>query len=249
MLPGEGLEHPNFSNIIYDIALLNSLGVRLVLVNGARPQVEARLKESNAASEFHNHLRITDTKCLRLVTEAICAVSKQVVAALSSGYPNSHMYCSRMQVTSGNFIVSMPHGVIDGVDLQHTGKVRRVNTRFLNTALDSGAVVLLSPLGYSATGEAFNLAFSDVAVQVASALRADKLVAFIEADGVKDKTGALVRQLPFKDCQTFMQEQGAALPEDAQQALSACYQCCLQGVLRGQVVSYSKIGRGACRER
>src|SRR5690625_1069532 len=242
MLPGEGLEHPNFSNIIYDIALLNSLGVRLVLVHGARPQVDARLKESNAASEFHHHLRITDTKSLRWVTEAIGAARTQVEAALSTGLPNSPMHGARMQVTSGNFIVAMPHGVIDGVDLQHTGKVRRVNTRFLNTALDSGAVVLLSPLGYSATGEAFNLAFSDVAVHVASALRADKLVAFIEADGVKDKTGALVRQLPLKDCQTFMQEQGAALPEDAQQALSACYQCCLQGVLRGQVVSYSTDG-------
>lgn len=242
MLPGEGLEHSNFSNIIYDIALLNSLGVRLVLVHGARPQVDARLKESNAASEFHHHLRITDTKSLRWVTEAIGAARTQVEAALSTGLPNSPMHGARMQVTSGNFIVAMPHGVIDGVDLQHTGKVRRVNTRFLNTALDSGAVVLLSPLGYSATGEAFNLAFSDVAVHVASALRADKLVAFIEADGVKDKTGALVRQLPLKDCQTFMQEQGAALPEDAQQALSACYQCCLQGVLRGQVVSYSTDG-------
>src|SRR5690625_5776585 len=118
------------------------------------------------------------------------------------------MHGARMQVTSGNFIVAMPRGVIDGLDLQHTGRVRRVNTRFLNTAPDSGAVVLLSPLGYSATGEAFNLAFSDVAVHVARALRADKLVAFIDAGGVKDKTGALVRQLPLKDCQTFMQEQG-----------------------------------------
>src|SRR5690625_3001470 len=122
MLPGEGLEHPNFSNIIYDIALLNSVGVRLVLVHGARPQVAARLKESNAASEFHHHLRITDTKSLRWVTEAIGAARTQVEAALSTGLPNSPMHGARMQVTSGNFIVAMPHGVIDGVDLQHTGR-------------------------------------------------------------------------------------------------------------------------------
>src|SRR5690625_1466130 len=154
---------------------------------------------------------------LRCVTEAIGAARTQVEAALSTGLPNSPMHGARMQVTSGNFIVAMPHGVIDGVDLQHTGKVRRVNTRFLNTALDSGAVVLLSPLGYSATGEALSLALSDVGVHVASALRADKLVACIEADGVKDKTGALVRQLPLKDCQTFMQEQGAALPERSEE--------------------------------
>src|SRR5690625_2434761 len=146
MLPGEGLEHSNFSNIIYDIALLNSLGVRLVLVHGARPQVEARLKESNAASEFHHHLRITDTKSLRWVTEAIGAARTQVEAALSTGLPNSPMHGARMQVTSGNFIVAMPHGVIDGVDLQHTGKVRRVNTRVLNTGLAFGGVVELSTL-------------------------------------------------------------------------------------------------------
>ncbi|MDQ2076533.1 amino-acid N-acetyltransferase [Marinimicrobium sp. ABcell2] len=242
MLPGEGLEHPNFSNIIYDIALLSSLGVRLVLVHGARAQIDARLTEANTQSEFHRNLRITDTASLRWVTEAIGAARTQVEAALSTGLPNSPMHGARMQVTSGNFVVAMPHGVIDGVDLQHTGKVRRVNTRFLNTALDSGAVVLLSPLGYSTTGEAFNLAFSDVATHVASALKADKLLAFIEADGIKDQDQQLVRQLPLRACQTFLQEQGATLPEDAQQALSACYQCCLQGVPRAQVVSYSTDG-------
>src|SRR5690625_3769471 len=146
MLPGEGLEHPNFSNIIYDIALLNSLGVRLVLVHGARPQVDARLKESNAASEFHHHLRITDTKSLRWVTEAIGAARTQVEAALSTGLPNSPMHGARMQVTSGNFIVAMPHGVIDGVALQPTAKVPRGHRRVLDAALDSGGGCMVSTL-------------------------------------------------------------------------------------------------------
>lgn len=242
MLPGEGIEHPNFSNIIYDIALLSSLGVRLVLVHGARPQIDARLVEAGAESRFHRNLRITDNASLHWVTQAIGAARTQVEAALSTGLPNSPMHGARMQVTSGNFVVAMPHGVLDGVDLQHTGKVRRVNTRYLNSALDSGAVVLLSPLGYSTTGEAFNLAYTDVAVHIATALKADKLLAFIEPEGIRDSEGELVRQLNLKDCQEFLQDQGEQIPLELAQALRACYQSCLQGVPRAQLISYSVDG-------
>lgn len=242
MLPGEGIEHPNFSNIIYDIALLGSLGVRLVLVHGARPQIDARLTEAGADSRFHRNLRITDIASLHWVTQAIGAARTHVEAALSTGLPNSPMHGSRMQVTSGNFVVAMPHGVLDGVDLQHTGKVRRVNTRFLNTALDSGAVVLLSPLGYSTTGEAFNLAYTDVAVHVATALKADKLLAFIEPEGIRDSEDKLIRQLALKECQSFLQEQGEQIPQELAQVLGACYKSCLQGVPRAQLISYSVDG-------
>jgi amino-acid N-acetyltransferase len=93
-------------------------------------------------------------------------------------------------VISGNFVVAMPFGVIDGVDLQHTGKVRKVHTKSLNAALDSGAVVLLSPIAYSPTGEIFNLTFSDVATHVAGAIKADKLLAFVEGHGVSDEEGS-----------------------------------------------------------
>jgi amino-acid N-acetyltransferase len=145
-------------------------------------------------------------------------------------------------VISGNFVVAMPHGVLDGVDLQHTGKVRRINTRSLNTVLDSGAIALLSPLGYSTTGEAFNLSFTDVATQVASALKADKLLAFIEAEGVSDASGELVRQLAVQECRDFLEQQGEQISGDIRQALSACYLACLQGVPRAQLFSYAADG-------
>src|SRR5690606_13643200 len=150
-----------------------------VLVHGARPQIDARLAEAGVESQFYCNLRDTDADNLTRVIQAIGQARIHVEAALSTGLPNSPMHGSRVQVLSGNVGADMPHGVLNGVDLQHTGKVRRVNTRALNTALDSGAMALLSPLGYSTTGEAFNLSFSDVATHVATALKADKLLAFI----------------------------------------------------------------------
>lgn len=242
MLPGEALNHVNFNNIIHDIALLNSLGVRLVLIHGARPQIDARLRDAGITSQFHNNLRVTDSASLSYVIQAIGEACITVEAALSTGLPNSPMHGAHMQVFTGNFAVAMPHGVIEGIDLQHTGKVRKVNIRSLQTALDCGAIALLSPLGYSPTGEIFNLSFSDVATHVAVSLKADKLIAFIDGDGVTDNSGELVRQLSLQESKDFLEIRGAAVDPDLRQALNACYLSCLQGVSRAQLVSYATDG-------
>jgi amino-acid N-acetyltransferase len=136
----------------------------------------------------------------------------------------------------------MPHGVIDGVDLQHTGKMRRVNTRPLQTALDSGAIALLSPLGYSPTGEVFNLSLSDVATHVATALKADKLIAFVASHGVTNSQGTLLKQLTLQECKNFLEEHGEQIDADLHQAMKACYLSCLQGVSRAQLVNYGVDG-------
>lgn len=242
MLPGEAITHTNFHNIVHDIALLCSLDVRLVLVHGARPQIDARLQEADTYSNFHKNLRITDTESLHLVIQAIGEARTIVEAALSTSLPNSPMHDADMQVISGNFVVAMPHGVIDGVDLQHTGKVRKVHTKSLNAALDSGAVVLLSPLAYSPTGEIFNLSFSDVATHVATAIKADKFLAFIEGNGITDDEGNLIRQLSLQECKNYLNDHGEKISFDLQQAISASYLSCLQGVPRAQLVSYSTDG-------
>ncbi|MES2822338.1 MAG: amino-acid N-acetyltransferase [Pseudomonadota bacterium] len=242
MLPGEAITHANFHNIVHDIALLCSLDVRLVLVHGARPQIDERLQVADTFSHFYKNLRITDSESLRLVIQAIGEARTTVEAALSTSLPNSPMHDADMQVISGNFVVAMPHGVIDGVDLQHAGKVRKVNIKSLQTALDSGAVVLLSPLAYSPTGEIFNLSFSDVATHVAGALKADKLLAFIDGDGVADADGNLIRQLSLPECKDYLNNNGPQMSLDLQQALSACYLSCLQGVQRAQLVNYTTDG-------
>ncbi|MFC3115751.1 amino-acid N-acetyltransferase [Cellvibrio fontiphilus] len=242
MLPGEAITHANFHNIVHDIALLCSLDVRLVLVHGARPQIDDRLQAADTFSRFHNNLRITDSESLSLVIQAIGEARTIVEAALSTSLPNSPMQDADMQVISGNFVVAMPHGVIDGIDLQHTGKVRKVHTKSLNAALDSGAVVLLSPLAYSPTGEIFNLSFSDVATHVASAIKADKLLAFVAGNGLSDHEGNLIRQLSLPECKEYLANRGETMTADLQQAVSACYLSCLQGVQRAQLISYETDG-------
>ena len=242
MLPGEAITHANFHNIVHDIALLCSLDVRLVLVHGARPQIDARLEVADSYSNFHKGLRITDSDSLSLVIQAIGETRTLVEAALSTSLPNSPMQDADMQVISGNFVVAMPHGVIDGVDLQHTGKVRKVHTKSLNAALDSGAVVLLSPIACSPTGEIFNLSFSDVATHVASAIKADKLLAFVEGNGVSDEDSQLIRQLSLQECKQYLNNHGERIGADLQQAINACYLSCLQGVQRAQLISYETDG-------
>lgn len=242
MMPGEALTHSNFSTIIHDIALLSSLGIRLVLVHGARPQIDARLQQDGHASEFYKKLRITDTAALTSVLQAVGEARITIEAALSTGLPNSPMHGSRIEVTGGNFVSAMPHGVIGGVDLQHTGKVRRINVPQLTRALDAGAIALLSPLGYSATGEVFNLAYSDVATQVATSIKADKLLAYCDSDGVSDSDGKLIRQLTLSECKHYLDQQGESVPELLGQALSSCYLSCLQGVQRAQIINYTTDG-------
>ncbi len=242
MLPGEAITHENFHNIVHDIALLCSLDVKLVLVHGARPQIDQRLAVADSYSQFHNHMRITDSEALPLVIEAIGTARTTLEAALSTGLPNSPMHDADMQVISGNFVVAQPYGVIDGVDLQHTGKVRKVNVQSLKSVLNPGAVVLLSPIGYSPTGEIFNLSFSEVATHVASALKADKLLAFIEGEGIKDVDGELIRQLSISECKDYLNQYGEHMLYDERQALSACYLSCLQGVQRAQLMSYTTDG-------
>lgn len=242
MLPGEALAHANFSNIIHDIALLNSLGVRLVLVHGARPQIDKNLCATGAKSGFHRNLRISDNDSLHTIIQAIGETRILLEAALSAGQPNSPMHGSQIPVISGNFVSAMPHGVLDGIDLQHTGKVRKIDVEQLSKSLDAGSIVVLSPLGYSATGEVFNLAYTDVASHAAIALRADKLLAFNAVDGVLNEEGKLIRQFSLNECQHYLEKHHASMPLELHNILQTCYQGCLNGVQRAQLINYSKDG-------
>ncbi|HDK37905.1 MAG TPA: amino-acid N-acetyltransferase, partial [Thiolapillus brandeum] len=125
---GEAVKDEGFPNLIHDIALLHSLGLRLVLVHGTRPQIEERLKLRDADMQVINGMRVTDEHALLCVKEAAGTVRIEIEALLSTGLANSPMSGAQIAVDSGNFITAKPLGIIDGVDYQHTGEVRRVNT-------------------------------------------------------------------------------------------------------------------------
>ncbi len=248
MLSGEAVAHANFANIVHDIALLNSLGVRLILVHGSRPQINERLQLKQITSQLHHHLRVTDQDTLTCVIEASAIVRAEIEARLSLGLPNTPMAGSRIKVVSGNFVTAKPVGVLDGVDMAHTGEVRRLDADAIAQQLDDGNIVLLSHLGYSPTGELFNLSVEDVATCAAASVDADKLVLFGADKGVLDSSGQLRSELLTRKAERLVGQYLASL-EDADQPhtelsrhIEAAVNACRKGVQRCHLVSYKEDG-------
>ena len=233
---GEMAADARFPHFIQDIALLNTLGVRLVLVHGARPQIEEILRERGVKTRHHNGLRVTGSEALACVKQAAGALRVEIEALLSMGVANSPMAGARIRASSGNYIIARPLGVRDGVDFEHTGEVRRVDAQALQKALDDNAVVLLSPLGYSPTGEVFNLSAEDVATAVAVELRADKLLCLTEGPGLADEKKQLLRQLTLSEAQRVLFSK-RALDANVKRHLACAVRACQNGVRRAHLIS------------
>jgi amino-acid N-acetyltransferase len=222
---GEALLTDDFAHHIHDFALLNSLGIRLVLVHGIRPQIDERLHKRNIKPRFHQHLRITDDQALECVKEAAGLVRVEIEARLSMGLANSPMAGAKIRVISGNFITAKPLGVIDGVDYLHTGIVRGVDSEAIHQQLSQQYVVLISPIGYSPSGEVFNLSAEQVATHVAIALRAEKLILLTEQDCTDPQQGRVIQQMTSQEAENFLSQQSAltyAIRHPLQAAITAC---------------------------
>ncbi|WP_287028090.1 amino-acid N-acetyltransferase, partial [Pseudomonas sp. UBA6310] len=239
MLPGEGVAHPNFGNIVHDLVLLHSLGVRLVLVHGSRPQIEARLSARGLTPHFYRDLRITDAQTLECVIDAVGHLRVAIEARLSMDLAASPMQGARLRVSSGNYVTARPIGVLDGVDYHHTGEVRRIDRKGIGRQLDERNIVLLSPLGYSPTGEIFNLACEDVAMRAAIDLSADKLILFGAEHGLLDESGTLIRELRPQQVPAHLQRLGSNYQAEL---LDAAAHACRAGVKRSHIVSYAEDG-------
>ncbi len=238
MLEGDAIAHDNFATVVQDIALLNSLGVQLVLVHGARPQIDAALQLLNIESRFHNDLRVTDAAALNAVKAAIGMVKADVESRLSVGLPNSPMHGARIRVVSGNFVTAKPLGVIDGVDFQHTGEVRRIEHQAIAELLAQRNIVLLSCSGYSPSGEMFNLAVEDVAQQAAVSLRADKLIILGRNAGLLDTDGNTLEDLTCLDLEQLL----PGLKGEPRNHADAAMKAVRKGVPRVHLLSYAEDG-------
>lgn len=224
------------ASFIDDIALLSSLGVRLVLVHGARPQVEKRLTGQGIDTHYAEGLRITDEETLALFKEAIGCIRLEIEALLSKGLANSPMAGARLRVASGNFVTARPIGIRNGIDFRYTGEVRRIDHASIRQRLEEGAIVLISPLGFSPTGEIFNLRAEEVAIATAIALQAEKLLLLTDSPGLLDAEGKLIRQRSLGEVKEFLREQ-ARSNEDTKDALITRYlswaaHACSNGVKR-----------------
>ena len=241
---GEVVDDGQFIALSHDLNLLASLEVRLVLVHGARPQIESRLRRSKLQTQMVSGLRVTDDATMEVAKEANGAIRVEIEAQLSMGLVNSPMAGSDIRVASGNFVTAKPLGVREGIDLQHTGEVRKVDAVGIQKRLDDGEMVLLSPLGYSPTGEAFNLSLEDVAVSAAIALDADKLIFLMDSPGVFNVRGELLREMTSQKAKNLLghvkkNDEDSPAPhisEDVAYYLPAAIRACEHGVARTHLI-------------
>ena len=232
---GEVVADGKFVALTHDLNLLASFGVRLVLVHGTRPQIESQIKLRGIHPRYVHGLRVTDEASMQCVKQANGQLRVEIEALLSMGLPDSPMANATNHVAGGNFVVARPRGVVEGVDMQYTGEVRRVHAEALARRLDAGELVLLSPLGYSPTGEIFNLSMEDLAAEVAIALAADKLIFLIDGAGIADAGGNLVRELTVSQATARMSE-AQLLTRDLQQHLPAAIRACRHRVQRVHLI-------------
>ena len=238
--PGELVRAGALPVLAHDLSLLHALGIKVVIVYGSRPQVEEQLALRNEQSRFHNGLRITDAVALECAKEAAGELRLDIEAAFSQGLPNTPMANAAIRVISGNFVVARPMGIIDGVDLEHTGLARKIAYETIHPILDNGGLVLLSPLGFSPTGEVFNLAMEDVAVAAAISLRADKLIFITETPMMTDAGGTAIHEVSVHQAQAVIES--ACLPADAAYYFSNAIRACQSGVPRAHIVPFSTDG-------
>jgi amino-acid N-acetyltransferase len=228
-------ERARFASFIHDINVLASLEIRLVLVHGARLQIEAELKRLGVRSKYAQGLRITDQGALTAVKHAAGVLRVEIEALLSQGLPNSPMARAQIRVVSGNYITARPIGVRKGVDFVFTGGVRKVDAAALSSHLDVADIVLVPPLGYSTTGEVFNLAWEDVAESIAVALKADKLLLYTDKLPA-DRKGETISELTADEATTLAGRTTDLTPASSR-ALEYAARAVKNGVGRGHLIT------------
>lgn len=246
-IAGELVAAGKLPTFAQDLAILHAMGIKLVLVHGFRPQVEEQLRAKGQTSRFSHGMRITDAVALDCAQEAAGQLRYEIEAAFSQGLPNTPMAHSQIRVVSGNFVTARPVGILDGVDFQHTGLVRKIDATGIRRAVESGALVMISPFGFSPTGEAFNLSMEHVAASTADALQADKLIYVTEVKGIpvdpSDPESEIDNELALADAKKLL----ANLPNPTQPTDTAFYlqhavKACEAGVERVHIVPFAVDG-------
>jgi len=249
-LTGEAIAAGKLHSIVQDLAMIQAMGVKIVLVHGFRPQVNEQLAAKGHAAQYSHGMRITDPVALDCAQEAAGQLRYEIEAAFSQGLPNTPMAGARVRVISGNFLTARPVGIVDGVNFQHTGLVRKVDVAGIRRSLESEAMVLISPFGFSPTGEAFNLAMEEVATRVASELKADKLLFLSEVPGIRTRPdepegddNPIDTELPLAQARQLLARLPPAQgPTDAAFYLQHCVRACEHGVERSHIIPFAVDG-------
>ena len=249
-IAGEAIAAGKLPHLAQDLAMIQSMGVKVVLVHGFRPQVNEQLAAKGHQAKYSHGIRITDSVALDCAQEAAGQLRYEIEAAFSQGLPNTPMAGSTVRVLSGNFFTARPVGIVDGIDFQHSGLVRKVDVGGISRTLDMGALVLLSPFGFSPTGEAFNLSMEEVATSVAIAMQADKLIFVTEVPGIPidpaqpiSEDNPIDTELPLDTAVAMLATLPTAQhPTDTGFYLQHCVKACKAGVERSHIIPFSVDG-------
>ncbi|MDX7992787.1 amino-acid N-acetyltransferase [Xenorhabdus littoralis] len=244
MLGGEAIAHDNFANIVNDIGLLHNLGIRLIVVYGARPQIEQNIAEHHCQPIYHKHIRVTDAKTLDLVKEAAGLLQLDITARLSMNLSNTPLQGAHINVVSGNFIIAQPLGVDDGIDYCHSGRIRRIDEDAINRQLDNNTIVLIGPVAVSVTGESFNLTTEEIATQLAIKLKAEKLIGFCSSQGVLNAEGNTLSEILPNEAEACLNELENAGEHysGTVRFLRGAIKACRRGIRRSHLISYQENG-------
>ncbi len=234
---GDIVRNGHLNNLIQDIALLQAMGLRIVLIHGLRPQIEEQLVLRQVESVFVNDIRVTDSIALECAKEAAGELRLDIEAAFSQGLPNTPMSGARISVVSGNFVTAKPIGIVNGIDYLHTGIVRKIDTDSIKQLLDNNKVVLLSPLGFSPTGQAFNLTMEDVASQTSISIKADKVIFITHLCGLYDEEKQLIPELSIENAIDLLNMQ-SLMPEESLY-LQQMIKCLNGGVDRCHLIPFN----------
>ena len=249
-IAGEAIEAGKLPSLVQDLAMIQSMGVKVVLVHGFRPQVNEQLAAKGHVPQYSHGMRITDSVALDCAQEAAGQLRYEIEAAFSQGLPNTPMAGATVRVISGNFITAKPVGIVDGVDFQHSGMVRKVDVSGISQILNLDAMVLISPFGFSPTGEAFNLTMEEVATSVAIALHADKLIFVTEVPGIRlrphepeSEDNPIDTEMPLDVAEALLaKEPSATQPTDLGFYLQHCVKACKAGVERSHILPFAVDG-------
>jgi amino-acid N-acetyltransferase len=236
-IDGAIVEDENFSTLLLDVAVLRSLNIRVVLVHGASAQIRNLAQEKNVTPSNVDGSGVTDEATLKLALTAANRLTHEILEGLA---------INDLRGASTNAIIAHPEGIIQGVDRQFTGKVERVDTDLLQTLLAQGVIPVIPPLGFDGEGRTYRVNSDGVAVAVAEALKAVKLIFITAQDGIMVQ-GRLIRQIPVADLESVLVLQKNEIAPEQISKVTHAVEACKGGIPRVHVIN-GKVDEGLLAE-
>jgi amino-acid N-acetyltransferase len=226
-LDGAVVTDENFANILRDVAVLRSLNIRVVLVHGAAQQIQQLGDAENVVPSDLTGSGITDPSTLRLALTAANRLTHEILEGLAD---------NDIRAASTNAVIAHPLGILLGQDHQMTGKVERIDTGFLNILLEHGVVPVAPPLGLDGEGKTFRVNSDSVALEIAEAVKAAKLIYITSADGLVFQN-RLLRQVPVAQLDTMLAKNKGDFSVETLSKAQCAAIACRNGIQRVHIIN------------